>query len=306
MSDTKPAPIVVGLGELLWDCFGDSRRPGGAPANVAFQAAQLGCRGIVSSRVGKDALGDELVEFLAGCGLDTQYVQRDGGHPTGTVTVDTSRADHPQYTIHRPVAWDFIECDAALAELMSRATAVCFGSLAQRNGVSRHAIQKALALTAENCLTVCDINIRQDWYTRAVLEESLRASRMVKLNDDEVPLLGEVLTLDCKTGGQESLVSFCREVQKRYDVEAVCVTRGERGCLLAGRDEVVDMPGITIKMADAVGAGDAFTAAWITSRLAGRSLRQQASLANRVGALVASRSGAMPELKNEFAEILRV
>ena len=304
MSDIKLAPTVVGLGELLWDCFDDSRRPGGAPANVAFQAAQLGCRGIVCSRVGKDALGDELMEFLAGCGLDTQYVQRDGRHPTGTVTVDTSRAGHPQYTIHHPVAWDSIECDAVLAELMSQAAAVCFGSLAQRNSVSRRSIQKALSQTAESCLIVCDINIRQDWYTRATLEESLHASRLVKLNDGEVPLLAEVLGLDCKTGGQEPLIPFCREVRKRYNVEAVCVTRAERGCLLADRHEVVESPGITIELADAVGAGDAFTAAWITARLEGRPLRQQADLANRVGALVASRCGAMPKLKNEFAEIL--
>ena len=305
MTNGNPTPIVVGLGELLWDCFDDSRRPGGAPANVAFQADQLGCRGIVSSRVGKDALGDELVEFLAGCGLDTQYVQRDGGHPTGTVTVDTSRADHPQYTIHRPVAWDFIECDAALAELMSQAAAVCFGTLAQRNSVSRQAIQKALAQTAENCLVVCDINIRQDWYTRETLEQSLHVSRLLKLNDDEAPLLAEVLGLDCGISGQDSsLIPFCREVQKRYDVEAVCVTRGERGCLLADRDGVVDSPGITIELADAVGAGDAFTAAWITACLHGRSLEQQAALANRVGALAASRNGAMPELKKEFAKIL--
>lgn len=303
-------PIVVGLGELLWDCFDDSRRPGGAPANVAFQAGQLGCRGIVCSRVGKDALGDELTGFLAGCGLDTQYIQRDGERPTGTVTVDTSRAGHPRYTIHRPAAWDFIECDALLAELMSQAAAVCFGTLGQRDGAARRAIQNALAQTAENCLVVCDINIRQDWYTRAVLEESLLAARLVKLNDDEVPLLAEVLELDCGTGahgtgGREPLIPFCRELQRRYDVEAVCVTRAERGCLLADREEIVDSPGITIELADAVGAGDAFTAAWITARLQGRSPEQQASLANRVGALVASRRGAMPELKNEFAEILR-
>ncbi len=300
MSDTKATPIVVGLGELLWDCFHDSRRPGGAPANVAFQAEQLGCQGMVCSRVGKDALGDELIEFLTRQGLDTKHVQRDTLHPTGTVTVDSSRADHPQYTIHEQVAWDHIEYGSTLAALMEIASAVCFGSLAQRCAVSRGSIQKALAQTADDCLVICDVNIRQDWYTPATLDESLRASRLVKLNDAEVPLVAEVLDLDCNGD-----IEFCRAVQKRYDVEAVCVTQADRGCLLVDRDEVVDSPGVKIELVDAVGAGDAFTAAWITARLAGRPSEQQAALANRVGAMVASRAGAMPQLKKEFGEILR-
>lgn len=291
--------LELGLA-ALWDCFDDSRRPGGAPANVAFQARQLGCQGVVCSRVGKDALGDELTEFLTSQGLETQYVQRDAEHPTGTVTVDTSRADHPQYTIHQQVAWDYIQFDATLAALMEKAAAVCFGSLAQRCEVSRDSIQKALAHTGNDCLVVCDVNIRQDWYTLATLDASLRASRLVKLNDAEVPLLAKVLGLDC-----DGEVEFCRAVQQRYDVEAVCITQAERGCLLVDRDEVVDSPGIEIELVDAVGAGDAFTAAWITARLAGRPAEQQAALANRIGALVASRAGAMPELKTEFGEILR-
>ncbi len=300
MSDTKATPIIVGLGELLWDCFHDSRRPGGAPANVAFAAGQLGCDGVVCSRVGKDALGEELIEFLTRQGLDSKHVQRDARHATGTVTVDTSRADHPRYTIHHPVAWDYIQYDGTLAALMEKASAVCFGSLAQRGEVSRGSIQKALAQTSDDCLVVCDVNIRQDWYTPTTLEESLRASRLLKLNDAEVPLLAEVLGLECN--GE---VEFCRAVQERYDVEAVCVTQAQRGCLLVDGDEVVDSPGIKIELVDSVGAGDAFTAAWITARLAGRPAEQQAALANRIGAMVASRAGAMPELKKEFGDILR-
>ena len=125
-------PVVVGLGELLWDCFNDSRRPGGAPANVAFQAGQLGCRGVVCSRVGCDPPGDDLVDFLAGQDLATDWIERDAEHPTGTVTVDTTRVDHPEYTIHERVAWDHLEFDAALEDLMAGAAAVCFGTLAQR------------------------------------------------------------------------------------------------------------------------------------------------------------------------------
>jgi len=299
MAKEKLSPLVVGLGEILWDCFEDSRRPGGAPANVAFQAGQLGCRGIVASRVGDDALGEELIEFLGDQGLDTRYIQRDGGHATGTVTVDSSRADHPQYTIHHPAAWDFIECDAALCDLMSRASAVCFGTLAQRNAVSRRAIQNALAETGDGCLLVCDINIRQDWYNREVLEQSLVAAGLVKLNEDEVPIVAEALGAEC--GGD---VEFCRLLQSRFDVQAVCITRGARGCLLVDGQQKIDSLGMAVEVADAVGAGDAFTAAWISSRLAGRRPREQADIANRVGALVASRSGAMPDLKEEFADLI--
>lgn len=292
-------PVVVGLGELLWDCFDDSRRPGGAPANVAFQAGQLGCRGVVCSRVGCDMLGDELVDFIAGQELATDWIERDADHPTGTVTVDTTRANHPEYTIHERVAWDHLEFDAALEELMAGAAAVCFGTLAQRASVSRETIHRALARTSPECLVVCDVNLRQQWYDREVLQRSLGAAGLVKLNDHEVSVLAELLG----TASAEH-VAFAREIRRRFDVDTVCVTRGGRGCLLVSADEVVDVPGTAVEVVDTVGAGDAFTAAWIAGRLRLWPLDSQASFANRVGALVASRAGAMPTLRDEFARLL--
>jgi fructokinase len=300
MSDhTNPVPIVVGLGELLWDCFGNVRQPGGAPANVAFQAAQLGCRGIVVSRVGCDALGDELVAFLDEQGLDTRWIQRDADHPTGTVTVDASRPDHPQYTIHRHVAWDYLELDQPLEALMADAAAVCFGSLAQRLPTSRETIHRALAATGKNCLIVCDVNLRQQWFDRPTIERSLTAAQTAKLNDHEVIVLAELLR-----AGSAEPIDFARELQKRFLLDAVCVTRGERGCLMVEANDVADEPGVPVAVADAVGAGDAFTAAWIFARLRGWPLARQAALANRVGALVASHAGAMPALRNEFAQLI--
>jgi fructokinase len=294
-------PVVVGLGELLWDCFDDSRRPGGAPANVAFQAGQLGFRGVVCSRVGHDALGNALVDFLAAQGLATDWIQRDAAYPTGTVTVDTTRADHPEYTIHENVAWDHLEFDAALEDLMAGAAAVCFGTLAQRSPVSRETIHRALARTSPECLVVCDVNLRQRWYDREVLERSLAAAALVKLNDHEVTVLAELLG-----AGSAEHVAFAREIRRRFDVDTVCITRGERGCLLVSADEVVDAPGTAVEVVDTVGSGDAFTAAWIAGRLRLWPLDSQASFANRVGALVASRAGAMPALRAEFARLLAV
>ena len=293
MSRSEP-PIIVGLGELLWDCFADARRPGGAPANVAFQAGQLGCQGIVVSRVGRDALGDELVAFLAGQGLDTAWIQRDAVHPTGTVTVDTSRADHPTYVIHENVAWDHLEATVDLKDLMGRAAAGCFGTLAQRWPDSRQAIHAALDAARPDCLVVYDVNLRQQWYERSWIEKSLSRSRIVKLNDDEATVLAELL----ETGAGDH-VAFARAVQQRYGVDTVCITRAEQGCLLVAGDEVVDSPGVRVDVVDAVGAGDAFTAALIVSRLRAWPLAAQAAFANRVGALVASRPGAMPILREE-------
>jgi len=291
-------PIVVGLGELLWDCFAESRLPGGAPANVAFHACQLGCRGIVCSRVGEDPLGDELLAFLAGQGLETDWVQRDRVHPTGTVTVDTSRPDHPRFTIHENVAWDALDFDAAVEALMGRAAAVCFGTLAQRSPGSRHTIQRAIRAVRPDCLVVYDVNLRQHFYRREWLETSLRASAIVKLNAEEVIEIDKLLGLD--SPDQER---FALALRERYGVDTVCITRGDRGCLLVGPDQAVDDPGTPVRVADAVGAGDAFTAALILARLRRWPLDSQASFANAVGALVASRPGAMPVLREEFTRL---
>jgi fructokinase len=292
------APIVVGLGEVLWDCFADSRRPGGAPANVAFHACQLGCRGIVCSRVGRDCLGDELVEFLQSQGLQTDWVQRDTEHPTGTVTVDVSRPEHPRFVIHENVAWDYLEFDAGLRELAGQAAAICFGTLAQRCEASRKTIQRAIAAANPDCLVVYDVNLRQHWHQRDWVERSLAVSQIVKLNAEEVIELDRVLGFE--SSDEEH---FARAVLEKYGTQMICITRGERGCLLVGRSETAEDAGVPVQVADAVGAGDAFTAALIFGHLRGWPLRPLASFANAVGALVASQPGAMPVLREEFTRL---
>lgn len=293
-------PVVVGLGELLWDIFPDLKRPGGAPANVAFQAEQLGCRGVVCSRVGRDRLGDELLRFLAEQGLSTASIQRDSLHPTGTVTVDARRADHPDYVIHENVAWDHIALDEDLKRLAGRAAAICFGTLAQRLPTSRATIQQALAEVSPRCLIVYDVNLRQHWYDRTRIEASLAKAHCVKLNSDEVLVLAELLQI-----GTPDHVSLAKAIRQRFDVDVVCITRGAEGCLMVGPDAVVDRPGVAVEVADAVGAGDAFTAAWIHARLLAWPLEAQAAFANEVGALVASRPGAMPPLRDELAAVAK-
>ena len=289
--------MVVGLGELLWDEFGDHRRPGGAPANVAFHATQLGCRGVVCSRVGRDEPGDALLAFLESQSLETGEIQRDAVHPTGRVTVDTSNPGHPTYIIHENVAWDFLEATDRLAALGREADAICFGTLAQRSATSRATIQRVLSVSRPDCLRVYDVNLRQHWYEPATLEASLAQATIVKLNHDEVGVLAPLLSLPAEP------LAFARGLLEKFAGEIVCITRSENGCLAVSAGEVAELPGVPITVADAVGAGDAFTAAFIRARLEGWSLERTAEFANRVGALVASHPGAMPPLR-EF-EALR-
>jgi len=292
-------PTVVGLGEALWDCFGAQRRPGGAPANVAFHANQLGCRGAVCTRVGADALGDELVALLAAQGLETQAVARDPEHPTGTVTVELSANGHPKFTIHEGVAWDALEFDDPAGRLAHEADAVCFGTLAQRAECSRKAIRSFLSAVQGGCLAVYDVNFRQHWYEAGTVGWSLDRADVVKLNSDEVEPLAELLDLP-----PASPAEFVGALRRRYNLRVVCLTRGDRGCLLEDARGTVDLPGIPVDVVDTVGAGDAFTAALIFGLLHDWPLEAAGGLANEVGALVASRSGAMPALHAEFAKLI--
>ena len=289
---------IVGLGELLWDCFERSRRPGGAPANVAFHSQQLGGRGVVCSRVGQDPLGDELVSYLSGHGLSTEFVQHDSHHPTGTVTVDTHDPGAPHFTINTGVAWDYFVLSDEVTRLASQARAVCFGTLAQRYHVAHDAIQQFVERVSDDCLRVCDVNLRETWYDRDTLEWSLTHADVVKLNDEEVSRLGE--EFDIKADG---IAEIAEQIRRRFAIPLVCVTRGADGCLLMADDDGCDVPGAEVEVVDAVGAGDAFTAALIDARLAGWPLEQCGRFANDVGRLVVQYQGAMPDLSEEFAQL---
>ena len=231
-------PTIVGLGELLWDVFPDERRPGGAPANFAWHANQMGARGLVVSRVGSDALGDALLEFLDGQGLESAYVQRDASQPTGTVSITTDPNGQPDYTIHEPVAWDFLEWTESLADLFGGVAAVCFGTIAQRQPGSRSTIAACLAALPDGALKVYDINLRKASWELSTVEASLETADIVKLNDEEL----EVLTagLDWPGSDPSEITAF---LQDRYRLEGVWVTRGESGCLLRGGDELIECEG---------------------------------------------------------------
>lgn len=311
MNNQPAKPIVVGLGELLWDCFSSGKKPGGAPANFAFHAGQLGCEGVVCSRVGQDQLGDELVGFIESHGLSSEFIQRDPDHPTGTVTVDDSRPHDPSYTIHENVAWDHLAFSPEMQTLAEKTSCVCFGTLAQRSRDTREAIARFIEHVPKHALVVYDINLRQDYYSRELIEDSLRMCTLVKLNDGEVNALVELFGLDVVGDSiGDASEAFARCVFDRFHVQAVCVTMGAKGCMLiepgdGGSLNVARVPGKEVDVADTVGAGDSFTAAWAVARMKGWDLSRQARLANEVGAMVASSEGAMPPLADAFVGLLK-
>ncbi|MBQ4143134.1 MAG: carbohydrate kinase [Thermoguttaceae bacterium] len=293
---------VAGLGELLWDLFGDERKPGGAPANVAFQLNQLGMDGQIISRVGDDELGNQIVDFLQSMELETAFIQRDSIHPTGTVTVSLDKTGTPSYVIHENTAWDHLALDTKLEKLLPELSAVCFGTLAQRSPVSCETIWTLLDAVPQNCLKVCDVNLRQDFFTKDQLEVSLEKSDITKMNDGEMEILKPILGLPAELDTVGSALALCR----KYDLRKVCITRAEKGCLLVSQNgETADVPGKTVQVADTVGSGDAFSAALIFTELLGIPLPVQARFANEVGTLVATRSGGMPQLREELAQLKR-
>ena len=293
---------VLGLGELLWDVFEDSRKPGGAPANVAFQLNQLGLDGIIASRVGADPLGAEITQFLSGMGLSTDFIQTDAGRPTGTVTVQLDATGTPSYVIHENVAWDFLELTPELEALLPTLSAVCFGTLAQRGKTTRETIQKILDRVPADCLKVYDVNLRQDFFSRELLETSLEKSNVAKMNDGEMEVLKPVFGLPQDLAPVDFALSLC----EKYGLEEVCITRAEKGCFLVRKDgQTADVPGKIVQVADTVGSGDSFSAALIYTMLRGSEIQIQAEFANEVGTLVATRSGGMPPLQEELAALKR-
>lgn len=281
--------IVVGLGELLWDLLPAGKQLGGAPANFAYITSLLGDDGIPASRLGEDNLGAEAIHRLGELALSTEFVQKDADHPTGTVKVEVDGSGQPRFEISESVAWDFLDWTPQWQKLAQQADAVCFGSLAQRSERSRSTIRSFLLASRKNAMRVFDANFRQHFYTAQVFSESLRLATVVKLNHEELPRTMHLFELE-----HRSEEDSARRLLSMYELQLVCVTRGDAGSLLVSAEESNQHPGFKVKVADTVGAGDAFTAALVHGYLRETSLAQTNETANRVGAWVASQSGATP------------
>lgn len=304
----KEPHLILGLGELLWDVLPEGPRLGGAPANFSVMAGRLGNHAVLLSRIGRDDLGRLALDRLEPMPVDTSFVETDPGHETGRVTV-YFESGQPHYTIHQPAAWDFLELSDEWVRLAARADAICFGSLAQRSLESRQTIQTLAAQTSSKCVRVFDVNLRAPFYSGEVIQESLELATVLKMNDAEVPLVPGLLGLSGATElspgapGLDSLRQGAERLLSEFPtLEMMAVTRGGHGSLLVTRDEWHEHPGIAVRVADTIGAGDAFTAALTHYLLRGADLHTLNEAGNRWGSWVASQSGAMPALTDEVRD----
>lgn len=287
--------IVAGMGEALWDMLPDGRKIGGAPANFAYHVSQFGLPGCVVSAVGADALGAEIVENFTAKGLRQHIAEVP--YPTGTVRVTLDEKGIPEYDITENVAWDNIPFTPALKELAERTRAVCFGSLAQRSPVSRATIAAFLdAMPAtEDTLKVFDINLRQNFYSEALIIESLKRCNILKINDEELAIIGKMFDLADKPAPEQ-----CWMLVEKYNLKGLILTCGINGSYVFAAGDVSFMPTPVVEVADTVGAGDSFTAAFVASILKGDSVADAHRRAVEVSAFVCSRNGAMPPLPDEL------
>lgn len=290
--------IVVGMGEALWDVLPEGKKIGGAPANFAYHVSQFGLPSQVVSAVGNDPLGREIVENFTSKGLN--HLIEEVPYPTGTVQVEIDPAGVPQYVIKENVAWDNIPYTARLEALAGQTRAVCFGSLAQRNVVSRDTINRfldAMPQTADS-LVVFDVNLRQGFYTKEILCNSMKRCNILKINDEELVTVSRMFGYP-----GIDLQDKCWILLGKYNLRMLILTCGINGSYVFTPGNVSFQPTPKVEVADTVGAGDSFTAAFIASLLKGKSVTEAHALAVRTSAFVCTRKGAMPELPPDLRSL---
>lgn len=297
---------VVGLGEALFDCLPTGRKLGGAPANFAYHVSQFGLNGCAVSAIGNDELGREIIDTFTNVGLRYQLPRV--AFPTGTVQVTLSGDGIPQYDICQGVAWDNIPFTEEIAALAPDTMAVCFGSLAQRNGVSRATIQAFLDAMPADALRVFDINLRQAWYSKEVIEQSLVRCNVLKINDEELDVVAPMLLgVPVETGrliaeDEAKATAVCRQLIDKYNLRMLILTCGAVGSYVFSADEVSKQATPKVTVADTVGAGDSFTATFVAQTLLGKPMKQAHEIAVKVSAFVCTQEGAMPILPAELLQ----
>lgn len=282
---------VVGIGEALWDMLPEGKKLGGAPANFAYHVAQFGIPSQAISAVGNDQLGQSIIEQL-----DLRHMHHlieTVPYPTGTVHVTLDHRGVPCYRIKEGTAWDNIPFTSRIEEAAKACTAVCFGSLAQRSSVSRQTIYRFLESMPndDDHLRIFDINLRQDYYSKEVIDESFSRCNILKINDEELSIVAHLFGL-CASNQREQSMNLLH----RYSLRMVILTCGAEGSYVFTPSQVSYFDTPKVRVADTVGAGDSFTAAFAASLLRGRSLQQSHELAVKVSAYVCTQNGAMPTL----------
>ena len=286
---------IVGMGEALWDCLPEGRKIGGAPANFAYHVGQFGFKTIAVSAVGDDQLGDEIKEKFDQRNLN--YSLETVAYPTGTVQVEIDSAGIPCYEIKENVAWDNIPYSSHLEEIARNSRVVCFGSLAQRNAVSRETINKFIDAmpSADYTYKVFDINLRQHFYNKDTIVNSLNKCNVFKINDEELVVVKDMFGYEGMSDKE-----ICKAILADFNLKMLILTCGTEGSYVfsAGEESYMDTP--KVEVADTVGAGDSFTATFIASILKGKSIAEAHRRAVEVSAYVCTQNGAMPVLPEEL------
>lgn len=288
---------IVGLGEILWDVFPERKVLGGAPANFAYHISQFGFQGHAVSAIGKDLLGKEILASLEKKHLNYLIEQTD--FPTGEVKVKLDNWGVPQYEICEGVAWDNIPFTPAIENLAKQTQVVCFGSLAQRHEVSHNTIHAFLDTMPKDSLKIFDINLRLNYYTKEIVESSLEKADILKINDEEVVKIAQLFSWNAPEK------EVCKHLLEKYHLDILILTKGTEGSWVFTPKEESFLPTPKITIADTVGAGDSFTAAFIASHLHGRCLVASHQLAVEVSAYVCQQHGAMPRLADAHLELFK-
>ena len=285
--------VIVGIGEALWDVLPEGRKLGGAPANFAYHVSQFGLDSYIVSAVGDDALGKEIISNFKEKKLN--HIVETVPYPTGTVQVELDPQGVPQYEIKENVAWDNIPFTPQLEALAHRTRAVCWGSLAQRSEVSRATIMRFVDSTSDDCLRVFDINLRQNFYSREVIEESMRRCSVLKINDEELVIVSRLLQLPGIDVREK-----CRGLMELFGMKMVVLTCGVNGSYVLTAEEESFCPTPRVEVADTVGAGDSFTGSFVAGLLEGKTMRQAHERAVNVSAFVCTQAGAMPVIPSDL------
>lgn len=285
---------VVGLGEVLWDLLPTGPQLGGAPTNFTYQAGALGARALMVTRVGADDLGREVIRRFAQMNLPRETVQVDPTRPTGTVAVTLDEKGVPRYTFAEETAWEQLAATDVALEAVRGAHAVCFGTLGQRNPVARRTIQQLVSTASADALKIFDINLRLNFYSREVIEQSMRLSNVLKLNDEELSVLTSMFSI--QGNARQRIEWFVHE----FGFKAVVLTSGSLGSLIHQEGRWSEVPPQPVQVADTVGAGDAFAAALTMGLLSKMDLSEVHAIAAEVARYVCSQPGATPPMPEAF------
>ena len=310
--DQPQSPYIVGLGEILFDCLPTGKKLGGAPANFAYNVSQLGFNGIAVSAIGNDPDGRQIQHQLSQHSFKTHLETVD--YPTGTVQVTLTSGGIPHYDIKLGVAYDNIPWTPEIEEIAKHTRAVCFGSLAQRTAVSRATIQKFIdTMPVLGTLKVFDINLRQEWYSKEIIQESLKRCNVLKINDEEIiqvaKLFDQPLPLSTDDVSDRLLQpvefeDFAHHIIQDYELQMIVITCGAHGSYVVTEDQLSFQATPKVQVVDTVGAGDSFTGAFCASILAGKTIAQAHEIGVRVSAYICTQAGAMPQYPQSLIDII--